>query len=169
MADAKKCDRCGRYYDKNETAHTGVRVIGIKIIRADDYCAAKYDFCDECLGKLKNFIDGEELTDIDSINFHYKIGDKVKLRAACECIITHMHRDAGYRECPFEDGCEFNDCKDENERELITTIDSIYNNGQGWYMSLKDLAIDIPLSDFGKTVFAIDTKDSESEAQEAAG
>ena len=42
MAIARKCDRCGKYYDENKKYRYNL-VMGI-------------DLCDECLGKIKNFL-----------------------------------------------------------------------------------------------------------------
>ena len=85
--------------------------------------------------------------------FPCKVGDTVYLRIACECINTIFDRKTGASDCPFESDCKFEECNNGNERFVETTIDSIFNNGNGWYCSLKHLCIEISISDFGKTVF----------------
>ena len=82
-----------------------------------------------------------------------KVGDKVQLKALCECVYTKMDRDTGVTECPYEDSCEYEECNNANERIFETTVESIFNNGWGWYCTLKDLDIEISLNDFGKTIF----------------
>ena len=82
-----------------------------------------------------------------------KVGDTVYLKAACECINTIMDIEGGLVECPFECDCEFEKCNSDNERIFKTTIESIFNNGHGWYCSLNHIYIEISIRDFGKTVF----------------
>ena len=67
MAAAKKCDRCCKYYDKNEK-HTvpenGYKYIlgGIAttIIRTNNMFK-QYDLCDECLDDLFDFLCGAKV------------------------------------------------------------------------------------------------------------
>ena len=77
MAEAKKCDRCGKYYDNNDrycnphqfddhcVATTGPIEIEymakISIATKWRKIIAEYDLCDDCLGKLRYFMDGREL------------------------------------------------------------------------------------------------------------
>lgn len=81
------------------------------------------------------------------------VGDTVYVRLLCECINTHMDSDTGFIECPFEQDCEFDECANNNERIVGTTVESIFNNGNGWCCSLKNLCLDVMISDFGRTVF----------------
>ncbi len=52
MADAKKCDRCGKFYVENEQEFVGCT------LRHQVHCMeSKYfDLCDECVGKLWTFL-----------------------------------------------------------------------------------------------------------------
>lgn len=81
------------------------------------------------------------------------VGDTVYVRLLCECINTHMDSDTGFIECPFEQDCEFDECANNNERIVGTTVESIFNNGNGWCCSLENLCFDVMISDFGRTVF----------------
>ena len=65
MAIAKKCDRCGKYYDKN-TEHK--QNISGRLYYEDGMCFTVdevntdfKDLCDECLDKLHIFLNGAEL------------------------------------------------------------------------------------------------------------
>lgn len=63
MADAKKCDRCGRFYVKN-TAHpcnyrqAGRMIAGVCICTADESIDESFDFCDKCISKFIEFMKG---------------------------------------------------------------------------------------------------------------
>lgn len=62
MADAKKCDRCKKYYDDYDgvgfsEALTANRYDRMNLIRADDYSRYKrYDLCPDCMSALISFI-----------------------------------------------------------------------------------------------------------------
>ena len=68
MATVKKCDRCGKYYDKN-TEHK--QNINGRLYYEDRMCftiatiaevtTGFKDLCDECLDKLHIFLNGAEL------------------------------------------------------------------------------------------------------------
>lgn len=66
MATAKKCDRCGKYYDKNIEHKQKVRGT---YYYEDGMCfttvAGVYGYdkylCDDCLDKLHMFLNGAEL------------------------------------------------------------------------------------------------------------
>ena len=56
--DAKKCDRCGTYYDENKKHKTTGRVHGGTI---SGFCTTAqssydkcFDLCDDCVGSLLN-------------------------------------------------------------------------------------------------------------------
>ena len=87
------------------------------------------------------------------VSFPCKVGDKVRLKVTCEHIRSFMDWETGVVNCPFEDDCNFEECNNGNECELITEVIEIFNRGLGWYVHLKDLDIEIPVNDFGKTVF----------------
>lgn len=60
--NAKKCDRCGRYYDKNYTklkSYDGV-VVGVSLVRAGVPTGIRYikemDLCDECIEEFQDFM-----------------------------------------------------------------------------------------------------------------
>ena len=65
MADAKKCDRCNEYYDKNVTKLAGANgnICGAALTRCN--AGIRYirerDLCDNCITKLMRFLDGAEL------------------------------------------------------------------------------------------------------------
>lgn len=67
MATVKKCDRCGKYYDKNTEHKQNIngRVyyedgMCFTIVAYDVYADCK-DLCDECLDKLHMFLNGAKL------------------------------------------------------------------------------------------------------------
>ena len=53
MADAKRCDRCGKYYQrKNDKA--------LRVLNRDFRCGESvYDLCDDCTTDLDKFMKGE--------------------------------------------------------------------------------------------------------------
>ena len=72
MAIAKKCDRCGKYYDKN-TEHK--QNISGRLYYEDGMCFTVdevntdfKDLCDDCLDKLHIFLNGAELIMEDGKN-----------------------------------------------------------------------------------------------------
>lgn len=77
-------------------------------------------------------------------------------------MITNHDIDTNSSECPFESDCEFEKCDNGNERLFKTTVDSIFNNGNGWYITLKGIAVEIPIEDFGKTIFLTQSKAEEA-------
>lgn len=61
MANAKKCDRCGKYYDKCPNVKTinGYKVLGIKIFTSyGPYL--ELDLCEKCIDDLYDFLGIEE-------------------------------------------------------------------------------------------------------------
>ena len=60
MADAKKCDRCGAYYDTNKGAKSinGYFVRGVRICTSISNSTIKVDLCDDCINKLYDFLYG---------------------------------------------------------------------------------------------------------------
>ena len=65
MANAKKCDRCGKYYDKNQKFKikntTTDFADGIKFTGVKGYDSSQFDLCDDCIEKLYNFLGGVKL------------------------------------------------------------------------------------------------------------
>ncbi len=56
----KKCDRCGAIYEKNEKCKTkeitGGIVSAIATISEQRMLDEEYDLCDECIGKLYDWM-----------------------------------------------------------------------------------------------------------------
>lgn len=73
MAAAKKCDRCGKFYEMNILYMKNVRnckthVDGVCLTtRSNDY-VDHMDLCDDCLHKLGLFLAGRELMFIDGVD-----------------------------------------------------------------------------------------------------
>lgn len=64
MATARKCDRCGKYYDENKKYVCGlgrVQIIGLCFAAINDNYSSKIDLCDECLGKVKELLNTDML------------------------------------------------------------------------------------------------------------
>lgn len=64
MASAKKCDRCGKYYDKNELYKTSVNgcktvIDGVAFSVKCDDITDYHDLCDDCITLLKQWLKGE--------------------------------------------------------------------------------------------------------------
>lgn len=55
MADAKKCDRCNKYYDKNKNGFYS----GICFLDYDRYKRRVTDLCDECITEAKLFLENK--------------------------------------------------------------------------------------------------------------
>ena len=63
MADAKKCDRCGKYYDENyhDRYVFGNTITHIKLSTDfSDHNYKKLDLCDDCFDELYKFLGIEE-------------------------------------------------------------------------------------------------------------
>ena len=62
---ACKRDRCGKYYDKNEKVHKSgcfkYTPSGIVELSTNGHYYNHKDLCDDCLEKLKKFLNGAEL------------------------------------------------------------------------------------------------------------
>ncbi len=95
-----------------------------------------------------------------------KVGDKVAVKALCECVQTIPDHDECRYICPFEDDCECDDCDNANERIFNTEISSIFNNGLGWKITFKDLfCIEADFTDIGVSFFV--GENAEQQAKEA--
>lgn len=62
--NAKKCDRCGAYYDENKMYKEtnlipGSVLIGMSLLCRDSRYGNEYDLCDSCLTDLKEFLKNE--------------------------------------------------------------------------------------------------------------
>lgn len=59
--DAKKCDRCGKYYDYYQDQHCNNGFSLVCISKSGNVSRnTTHDLCSECLIKLKKFLKGEE-------------------------------------------------------------------------------------------------------------
>lgn len=56
MASAKKCDRCGTFYEKNHE-----RIAGVKTFDKTGNWIDWKDLCDDCVNDLKRFLDGAKV------------------------------------------------------------------------------------------------------------
>ena len=61
MAFAKKCDRCKKFYEKNN----GVKSINGSFVRTIKLCTKgpsyeELDLCDDCIGELYKFLNKED-------------------------------------------------------------------------------------------------------------
>lgn len=66
MANAKKCDRCGVFYEKNvdyPVNTNGIKTVinGMCMTTKIGHTRQETDLCDTCLGKLNLFLSGVEL------------------------------------------------------------------------------------------------------------
>lgn len=53
MANAKKCDRCGKFYVKNRQEFAGCMLKHCNLMASSNI---HFDLCDECIGKLWTFL-----------------------------------------------------------------------------------------------------------------
>lgn len=77
MSVARKCDRCGKFYEKNRVKwylNGGSITRGIRIVNKDNRISVEYDLCDSCIEDLRCFMsyddkevnkNGEEGTERD--------------------------------------------------------------------------------------------------------
>ena len=82
-----------------------------------------------------------------------KVGDKVSVRALCECVFKLPVYEECRCECPYEDDCECEECSESNERIFDTKISAIFNNGNGWEIEFEHFAIQARFSDIGTSFF----------------
>ena len=82
-----------------------------------------------------------------------KVGDKVAVRALCECVITTPSYEECRHICPFEDACDCEECSSLNERIFDTKVTSIFNNGEGWYIEFEHLIPFARFTDIGTSFF----------------
>ena len=86
-----------------------------------------------------------------------KVGDKVAVRACCECVTTIPDND----ECRYI--CE--DCDNANERIFNTKISGIFNDGFGWKVTFNGLSIiEANITDIGTSFFV--GENAEQQAKE---
>ncbi len=98
-----------------------------------------------------------------------KVGDKVAIRACCECVTTIPDNDECRYICPFEDDCECEDCDNANERIFNTEISSIFDNGFGWKVTFKGLSIiEANFNDIGTSFFVGENAEQQAKEYEQA-
>lgn len=62
---AKKCDRCGNYYDKNVSIKNGEYPANVAILRENRSVIDELDLCNDCMKKLYNFLGLLDCTSTD--------------------------------------------------------------------------------------------------------
>ncbi len=130
-------------------------------------CKEEHQFLLECLTDYKRYKDLE--ADGRIIVPPCKVGDKVAVRACCECVQTIPDNDECRYICPFEDDCECDDCDNANERIFNTEIDSIFNNGFGWKITFKNLGlIEADFTDIGVSFFVGENAEQQVKEYEKA-
>lgn len=83
MSDAKKCDRCERYYTMGSEngfrpALEGVRIFGVRYISATKQSIDEYDLCPKCAAKVWEYISKyDESTEDQEANRKLEL-DKMK-------------------------------------------------------------------------------------------
>lgn len=65
MADAKRCDRCKKYYTLTENP---MDIIGVNVLRVSSSFNNRNDLCPDCATKLANFLNNieEEVENADN-------------------------------------------------------------------------------------------------------
>ncbi len=97
------------------------------------------------------------------------VGDTVWINTSCEYVCTQRDYETGVIECPFENDCEFEECDNGKERLFKTTIESVFNNGNGWNIAVNHLAMDIPINELNRTVFFSEEAAKKSEEIAVSG
>ena len=98
-----------------------------------------------------------------------EVGQKVAVRACCECVSVIYDNDECRRICPFEDDCECEECDNGNQRMFETTISRIYNEGFGWKVNFKNLSIiEASIKDIGISFFVGENAREQAEEYEKA-
>ena len=100
------------------------------------------------------------------IEMPFKVGEKVAVRALCECIYTIPDNDECRNICPFEEDCPCDDCDDANERIIVTTINNIFNDGTGWKITFKHLCVEASIKDLGISFFVGENAEQQAEEYE---
>ena len=64
MASAYRCDRCGRFYETNDKYSlndykNNETMIGIKFV-SHRWSDNRIDLCDDCIGKMRKFLNMKE-------------------------------------------------------------------------------------------------------------
>ena len=67
MSKAMKCDRCGKFYEKNRVKWNceGSIARGIDVVNINSLIAVEYDLCDSCIEDFRAFMDHYDDTEED--------------------------------------------------------------------------------------------------------
>lgn len=59
MSKAMKCDRCGKFYEKNRVKwnYGGYITRGINVVNINNIIAVECDLCDSCIEDFRAFMD----------------------------------------------------------------------------------------------------------------
>lgn len=74
MANAKRCDRCGKFYVENRQEFTGCMLKHCNLMASSNI---HFDLCDECAGRLLNFLNYPIETD-KAVDHYNQSKDDVK-------------------------------------------------------------------------------------------
>lgn len=59
---AKKCDRCGKYYEIYNVRHSADKTNGVMFVNIDErgqyFSNTAIDLCSECMEAIRNFVQG---------------------------------------------------------------------------------------------------------------
>ena len=110
MSDAKKCDRCGVYYDKLDPggvrpAWSGNFIYKVTIEGNSDNALKKYDLCSECaadiMDSLQNYIEPFPKPDPieEKIEENESLGQKHLKEVCPRCIHFNDHGTYGQSVC----------------------------------------------------------------------
>lgn len=92
MADAKRCDRCGKYYVEEEKKYQvdGNILASIKFICSKNCMFGRFDLCDDCAEKLDRFMNKEKEEEKGSAG-KIEMGESVDI-LPCICGKQPTHR-----------------------------------------------------------------------------
>lgn len=112
----------------------------------------------DAIFKLAEFEDAEEQNRLVMLPFDMEN----PIYVICKCENISMYHDNDYLtgtgaiECPFENQCQFEDCKDEQSQIIETIIECVFINEDGLQFGLNNINYGHPtysIQDIGKTVF----------------
>ena len=95
------------------------------------------------------------------------VGDKVAVRALCECVYTLPIFEECRNECPFEDDCPFEECDNANEMIFVTKVNRIFNDGYGWKFEFNHLGVEASINDMGTSFFVGENAEQQAKEYEA--
>lgn len=69
MAEAKKCDKCGKFYEDNKRYHgiinTGNFVNGLTLSVINGIDDKHFDLCDDCVGQVLTLLNVEDIDPVE--------------------------------------------------------------------------------------------------------